>query len=256
MNKSMLGKIALITGAGSGIGRATALLLAANGAKVIVADLDGLAADKVVDTIKADGNFAVAVNLNVAKEKSCIEVLKFAADEFGFVNVLFNNAGLLHFNDGAITNIDEKIWDMTMSVNLKGVFFMCKHSLPLMETTGGSIINAASFVALQGSADASIAYSASKGAILTLTRDLAASYAKHNIRVNSLCPGPTLTESFKLYIGENAERRDKYLASIPMRRFAEVNEIAKAVLYLASDDSSYVTGTNFIVDGGITSVYT
>ena len=162
-------------------------------------------------------------------------------------------AGVMHYQDGDVINLEEKVWDLTLSINLKEVFLSCKYGIPaLIKRGSGVVINTASFVALQGLATGNMAYSASKAAIISLTRDLAAAYAKHNIRVNVLCPGPTLTESFQRYLDEKVDREAEYLDLIPLKHFASVTDIARAALFLASDNSAYITGTTLVVDGGIT----
>ena len=178
-----------------------------------------------------------------------------AEQRFGKLNVLFNNAGIMHSKDDDAVSTDEKIWDLTMNVNAKGVFFGCKYGVPaLRRAGGGSIINTASFVALLGAATPQIAYTASKGAVLALTRELAVVHARENIRVNALCPGPLRTELLMKFL-DTESKRQRRLVHIPMGRFGEAMDIAQAALFLASDESSYVTGTTFMVDGGITAAY-
>jgi NAD(P)-dependent dehydrogenase (short-subunit alcohol dehydrogenase family) len=173
----------------------------------------------------------------------------------GKLNVLFNNAGIMHSQDDDAISTDEKIWDLTMNINAKGVFFGCKYGIPaLRRAGGGSIINTASFVALVGAATPQIAYTASKGAVLALTRELAVIHARENIRINALCPGPLRTELLMKFL-DTEQKRQRRLVHIPVGRFGEAVEIARAALFLASDDSSFVTGTDFLVDGGITAAY-
>jgi NAD(P)-dependent dehydrogenase (short-subunit alcohol dehydrogenase family) len=246
-------KVALITGGGNGIGRATALLFAEEGAKVVVADINGDSGEKTVTEIKTQGGEATYVNVHVAKDFDCRQMVEIAEKTYGKLNIVFNNAGIMHPQDQDILSTDEKIWDLTLSVNVKSIFLSCKYVIPaLLRIGGGSIINAASFVALCGLTQYSkVAYTASKGAVVALTRELAATYAKNNIRVNALCPGPVFTESFAKYFNDSDAQKN-YLNRIPLRRFAKPDEIAKAALYLASDDSSFVTGSTFVIDGGIT----
>ena len=178
-----------------------------------------------------------------------------AEKQFGKLNILFNNAGIMHGQDDDAVTTEENIWDLTMRINAKGVFFGCKYGIPaLRRAGGGSIINTASFVALLGAATPQIAYTASKGAVLAMTRELAVIHARENIRVNALCPGPLRTELLMKFLNTE-QKRQRRLVHIPMGRFGEAKEIAQAALYLASDESSYVTGTEFLVDGGITAAY-
>jgi NAD(P)-dependent dehydrogenase (short-subunit alcohol dehydrogenase family) len=178
-----------------------------------------------------------------------------AEASFGKLDVMFNNAGIMHSADDDAIGTAEDIWDMTLAINAKGVFLGCKHGIPaLRRAGGGSIINTASFVALLGAATPQIAYTASKGAVLAMTRELAVVHARENIRVNSLCPGPLNTELLMKFL-DTEEKRQRRLVHIPMGRFGEAAEMAKAALWLASDDSSYVTGADFVVDGGITASY-
>jgi NAD(P)-dependent dehydrogenase (short-subunit alcohol dehydrogenase family) len=246
-------KVALITGAGSGIGREAALLFAREGAAVVVAEINEEGGRETVELI-ASGS-AAFIRADVSKAADCERMIAFAEKEFGKLNVLFNNAGIMHHQDDNAVTTEEEIWDLTMNINAKGVFFGCKYGIPaLRRAGGGSIINTASFVALLGAATPQIAYTASKGAVLSLTRELAIIHARENIRVNALCPGPLRTELLMSFLNTE-EKRQRRLVHIPMGRFGEAKEIAQAALYLASDESSYVTGTEFLVDGGITAAY-
>jgi NAD(P)-dependent dehydrogenase (short-subunit alcohol dehydrogenase family) len=178
-----------------------------------------------------------------------------AEREFGRLHILFNNAGIMHGSDDDAVSTDEAIWDLTMNVNAKGVFLGCKYGIPaLRRAGGGSIINTASFVAILGAATPQVAYTASKGAVLALTRELAVVHARENIRVNALCPGPLRTELLMKFLDTDAKKQRR-LVHVPMGRFGEAREIARAALFLASDESSFVTGTEFLVDGGITAAY-
>ena len=248
-------KTALITGAGSGIGRETALLFAKEGANVVVADVNDAAGQKVVAEIAAAGNQAVYAHSDISKSADAEAMIRLAEETFGRLDILFNNAGISHAKDDDAVTTEEDVWDLTMSINLKGVFLGCKYGIPaLRRAGGGSIINTASFVAVLGAATPQLAYTASKGGVLAMTRELATIHARENIRVNALCPGPLRTELLMKYL-DTEEKRQRRLIHIPMGRFGEAHEIAKAVLYLASDESSFTTGATFLVDGGITAAY-
>ncbi len=248
-------KVALITGAGSGIGRQAALLFAREGAAVAVADLVPKGGEETVRLVQAEGGRALFVQADVGRAADCEGMVRTAEEAFGKLDVLFNNAGISHIDDGDAVSTEEQVWDLTMQVNLKGVFLGCKYGIPaLRRAGGGSIINTASFVALLGAATPQLAYTASKGGVLALTRELAVVHARENIRVNALCPGPLRTELLMKYL-DTEEKRQRRLVHIPMGRFGEAIEIARAALFLASDESSYLTGTDFTVDGGITAAY-
>ena len=248
-------KVALITGAGSGIGRESALLFASEGASIVAADVNEQAAAETVALVKAQGGRAAACRADVSKAADSEQMIAFAEREFGKLDVLFNNAGIMHGRDDDAIATEEAIWDLTMNINAKGVFFGCKYGIPaLRRAGGGSIINTASFVALLGAATPQIAYTASKGAVLALTRELAVIHARENIRVNALCPGPLRTKLLMDFL-DTEEKKQRRLVHIPMGRFGEAHEIAKGALFLASDESSYVTGTEFLVDGGLTAAY-
>ncbi len=248
-------KVALITGGGSGIGRETSILFAQQGAAVVVVDINDAAGSEVVATIQAAGGQATYAHADVSKADDCAAMVRTAEENFGKLNVLFNNAGIMHSRDDDAINTDEAVWDLTMAINLKGVFLGCKYGIPaLRRAGGGSIINTASFVAILGAATPQVAYTASKGGVLAMTRDLAVTHARENIRVNALCPGPLRTELLMSFLDTEAKKQRR-LVHVPMGRFGEAKEIANAALYLASDESSYVTGTDFMVDGGITAAY-
>lgn len=251
----LAGKIALITGGGSGIGKETALLFAAEGASIVVVDIEDRSAQETVAAITSGGGRATYVHADVSKSADCARMIASAEDEFGKLNVLFNNAGIMHSQDDDAVRTDEAIWDMTMDVNAKSVFLGCKYGIPaLRRAGGGSIINTASFVAVLGAATPQVAYTASKGAVLALTRELAVVHARENIRINALCPGPLRTELLMKFL-DTEQKQQRRLVHIPMGRFGTAKEIAHAALYLASDESSFVTGTEFLVDGGITAAY-
>ncbi len=248
-------KVALITGAGSGIGRETALLFAQEGASIVVVDVNDEAGQKTVQMVQDAGGKATYVHADISKATDCEKMVQAAETTFGKLNVLFNNAGISHARDDDAINTEEEVWDLTMAINLKGVFLGCKYGIPaLRRAGGGSIINTASFVAILGAATPQLAYTASKGGVLSMTRELATIHARENIRVNALCPGPLHTELLMKYLN-TPEKKQRRLVHIPMGRFGEAKEIAYAVLYLASDESSFVTGTEFMVDGGITAAY-
>ncbi|MFN7827799.1 MAG: glucose 1-dehydrogenase [Acidobacteriota bacterium] len=249
------GKVALITGAGGGIGRESALLFAREGAKVVVVDLTEKTGKQTVKLVKAAGGEATFVAADVSRADDCQRMVKAAEKKFGRLDILFNNAGIMHHSDDNAVTTEESIWDLTMNINARGVFLGCKYGIPaLRRAGGGSIINTASFVALMGAATPQVAYTASKGAVLAMTRELAVIHARENIRVNSLCPGPLRTELLMSYLNTD-EKKQRRLVHIPMGRFGEATEIAQAALFLASDESSFITGTDFVVDGGITAAY-
>lgn len=248
-------KVALITGAGGGIGLQTALLFSREGASIVVADVnDGAGAD-AVKQIEALNGKAVYVHADVSKAGDAQNMVAVAEKTFGKLNILFNNAGIMHGQDDDAVNTPEDIWELTMAINLKGVFLGCKFGIPaLRRAGGGSIINTASFVALMGAATPQVAYTASKGGVLALSRELAIVHARENIRVNALCPGPLRTPLLMNFLNTEAKKQRR-LVHIPMGRFGEAREMANAALFLASDESSYLTGQSFTVDGGITAAY-
>jgi NAD(P)-dependent dehydrogenase (short-subunit alcohol dehydrogenase family) len=249
------GKVALITGAGSGIGRESSLLFAAEGAAVVAVDVNLESAEHTVRDVKTAGGRAVATKADVASSADCEAMVRVAETEFGRLDVIFNNAGIMHSADDDAIATSEDVWDLTMDINAKGVFLGCKHGIPaLRRAGGGSIINTASFVAVIGAATPQVAYTASKGAVLAMTRELAIVHARENIRVNALCPGPLRTELLMKFL-DTEEKKQRRLVHIPIGRFGEAKEMAKAALWLASDESSYTTGATFMVDGGITAAY-
>ena len=248
-------KVALITGAASGIGRESVLLFTQEGAKVVAVDLNDEAGEATVAEIRSAGQAAIYVHADVSKAADCEAMVAAAEREYGQLNVLFNNAGILHGSDDNAMVTDEDTWDLTMGINLKGVFLGCKYGIPALQRAGGgSVINTASFVALLGAATPQIAYTASKGGVLAMSRELAVIHARENIRVNALCPGPLRTELLMKFLDTEAKKQRR-LVHVPMGRFGEAAEMAKAALFLASDESSYMTGTEFAVDGGITAAY-
>ena len=248
-------KVALITGGGSGIGRETSLLFSAEGAKIVVVDINDDAGRETVHIIEEQGGQAIYVHADISNGAHCENMIRVAEETYDKLNILFNNAGISHADDDDAIATDEDVWDLTMAINLKGVFLGCKYGIPaLRRAGGGSIINTASFVALLGAATPQIAYTASKGGVLSMTRELAIIHARENIRVNALCPGPLHTELLMKYL-DTEEKKQRRLVHIPMGRFGQAKEIAQAVLFLASDESSFVTGATFTVDGGITAAY-
>ena len=207
------------------------------------------------DMINERGGTGIAVQANVTSDEDVQRMVAAAEETYGGLHILFNNAGIMHHADGNAQDTEEPIWDLTMDVNAKGVFWGCKYGIPaLRRSGGGSVINTASFVALLGAATPQIAYTASKGGVLSMTRELAVIHAREGIRVNALCPGPLRTELL-MKVLDTEEKKQRRLVHIPMGRFGEAEEMAKAALFLASEDSSYLTGSSFEVDGGITAAY-
>jgi len=247
--------VSLITGAGAGIGRASALLFASEGSKVVVVDVVADAANDTVAEINGNGGSAIAVMGAVCNDGDASRMITAAESEFGRLDVVFNNAGIMDAEDADAIGTSDEVWNRTMDVNLKGVFLGCKYGMPaLRRAGGGSVINTASFVAHVGAATPQLAYTASKGGVLALTRELAVVHGRENIRVNALCPGPLRTEMLMNYL-DTEEKRQRRLVHVPMARFGEAAEMAKAALFLASDDSSYMTGASLNVDGGLTAAY-
>ncbi len=248
-------KVALITGAGGGIGRQSALLFAREGAAVLVVDVNDAGGKETVTLVKQGGGHARYCHADISKARDAEQMVAAAEREFGKLNVLFNNAGIMHAKDDDAVSTSEEVWDLTLDINAKGVFLGCKYGIPALKRAGGgSVINTASFVARLGAATPQIAYTASKGAVLAMTRELAVIHARQNIRVNALSPGPLKTELLMSFLNTEAKKQRR-LVHVPMGRFGEAEEIAKAALFLASDESSYITGTEFLVDGGITAAY-
>lgn len=249
------GKVAVITGAGGGIGRATCLRFAAEGARVVAADVTAEANEETAAAVRAGGGEAIAVTVDVTDPDSAALMIAAAEDTFGRLDVLFNNAGVMLSSDDDAVGTSVETIDRTLAVNVKGVLLGCKHGIPaLRRAGGGSIINTASFVASLGAATPQVAYTASKGAVLSLTRELAVIHAREGIRVNALSPGPLHTELLMKFLDTEAKRQRR-LVHIPMGRFGEAAEMANAALFLASDESSFMTGSNLVVDGGITAAY-
>ena len=248
------GKVALITGAASGLGRVAAELFAQQGARVVIADtVDG---DDAIDAIDAAGGEASFARCDVTDDESVKAAVEFAVEVYGGLHVLYNNAGVSPADDDGPTTTSDDTWATTLDVNVTGVARCCRHGIPAMLASGGgSIVNVASFVAHLGAATPQIAYTASKGAVLAMTREIAVIYARQGIRANALCPGPVLTPLLAKFLSDDA-KRNRRLVHIPMGRFGEAIEIAKGALFLASDDSSFMTGQSLLIDGGITAAYT
>jgi NAD(P)-dependent dehydrogenase (short-subunit alcohol dehydrogenase family) len=246
------GKVALITGGGSGMGKVASELFAAEGAQVVLTDVNDEAGEA---TAAAIGDRARYVHADVSKEPEAEAMVGAAVDAFGRLDVLYNNAGVMLPDDGSVDTMDERIWDLTLAVNVKGVAFGCKYGIPAMIASGGgSIINVASFVAWLGAATSQTAYTASKGAVLAMTREIAVEFARKGIRCNALCPGPIETPLLLALLSDD-EKKQRRFVHIPMGRLGHAEELAKAALFLASDDASYMTGASMIVDGGITAAY-
>jgi NAD(P)-dependent dehydrogenase (short-subunit alcohol dehydrogenase family) len=246
------GKVALITGAAGGMGLEAARLFAAEGARVVLADVAEEAGGKAAADI---GDGAAFVPSDVSSPADAERMVRFAVETFGGLHVLYNNAGIMHGDDGGAVDTAEDVWDKTIAINLKGVWLGCKFGIPAMlETGGGSIINVASFVALLGAATPQIAYTASKGGVLSLTREIAVEYARRGIRANALCPGPIETPLLSQLFADPAAKQRR-LVHIPIGRLGQAEEVVRAALWLASDESSLMTGAALVVDGGITAAY-
>jgi NAD(P)-dependent dehydrogenase (short-subunit alcohol dehydrogenase family) len=251
----LAGRVALITGAASGIGREAAALFAAEGARVAIADLDPAAGEAAAEALRRAGGEACFVRCDVSRAADVQAAVAAAEERFGALHVLFNNAGVFPGADGSPVDTPEEVFDRVLAVNLKGVFLGCKFGIPaLLRAGGGSIVNTASFVAVMGAATSQVAYTASKGGVLAMTREIAVEYARQGIRANALCPGPVDTPLLAELLREPAARARR-LVHVPMGRLAQASEVARAALFLASDDSSYVNGATFLVDGGITAAY-
>ncbi len=238
------GKVCVITGAASGIGAETARLFAAEGATVVGVDLEPVE------------GAALALQVDVTDEQQVREMYAATRERFDRIDVLFNNAGINPTDDESVLDTPLDAWQRVQDVNLRSVFLCCKHGIPhLLDSGGGSVINMASFVATMGAAVSQISYTASKGAVLAMSREMGVEFARRRVRVNALCPGPVNTPLLQQLFATDAERAARRLIHVPMGRFAEAEEIARAALFLASDDSSYVTASTFLVDGGISGAY-
>jgi NAD(P)-dependent dehydrogenase (short-subunit alcohol dehydrogenase family) len=251
MSDRLAGKVAVVTGAGSGIGLATARRFASEGAAVVCADVDPTAGQAAAEEV---GGLFVAVD--VTDEEQVRGLFQRTVDEFGGLDITFNNAGISPPEDDSILTTGLDAWQKVQTVNLTSVYLCCKYAIEHMRTRGGgSIINTASFVAVMGSATSQVSYTASKGGVLAMSRELGVQFAREGIRVNALCPGPVNTPLLQELFAKDPERAARRLVHIPMGRFAEPEEIAAAVTFLASDDSSFITGSTFLVDGGISGAY-
>jgi len=251
MGNRLAGKVAVVTGAGSGIGLATARRFAAEGAKVVCGDADDEAGGKAATEV---GGLYVAVD--VTSEPEVRALFQAAVDEYGGVDIAFNNAGISPPDDDSILTTELDAWRRVQDVNLTSVYLCCKYAIGQMRIRGGgSVINTASFVAVLDSATSQISYTASKGGVLAMSRELGVQFARERIRVNALCPGPVNTSMLQELFAKDPERAARRLVHVPMGRFAEADEIAAAVTFLASDDASFVTASTFLVDGGISAAY-
>jgi NAD(P)-dependent dehydrogenase (short-subunit alcohol dehydrogenase family) len=239
------GKVSVITGASSGIGAETVRRFGEEGAITVGVDLRDDA--RGVD---------LALACDVADEDAVRDMFSRAREEFGRIDVIFNNAGISPTDDGSVLDTSLEAWQRVQDVNTKSVFLCCKHGIPhLLDGGGGSVINTASFVAVMGAATSQISYTASKGAVLAMTRELGVQFARQGVRVNALCPGPVNTPLLQELFASDPERAARRLVHLPMGRFAEADEIANAVLFLASDESTYVNASTFLVDGGLSGAY-
>ena len=255
MTTRLQNKVALITGAGGGIGRASARRFAAEGAKVVVTDAIEAAGRETVEQVRKAGGEADFIGGDVTRAADVQAMVAFAEQRYGALHVLFNNAGIFPDEDGSVVDTDEAVFDRVIAVNLKGVFFGCKYGIPaLLRAGGGSVINTASFVAVLGAATSQSAYTASKGGVLALTREIAVEFARKGIRANALCPGPVNTPLLQALLADPAAKARR-VVHLPMGRLAEAEEIANAALFLASDESSYVNASTFLVDGGTAGAY-
>ena len=245
------GKVAVVTGGCSGIGLATVRRFAQEGARVVIGDLDDARGKEIASDV--EGLF---VHCDVTSKDEVDALFRAAKDTYGSVDIAFNNAGISPPDDDSILETDLDAWRKVQEVNLTSVYLCCKAALPYMiEQQRGSIINTASFVAVMGAATSQISYTASKGGVLSMSRELGVQFARQGIRVNALCPGPVNTPLLQELFAKDAERAQRRLVHVPMGRFAEPEEIANAVLFLASDDSSFITANTFLVDGGISGAY-
>jgi len=251
----LAGKTILITGAGSGMGRLAAQMFAREGAQVVAADVTEESLRETVALAESEGGSLIGVPTNVTNAGSVRDAVQAGVRAFGKLDVLYNNAGIFPDDDTSVVETDETVYQHVIDVNLKGVYLCCKHGIPeLIKAGGGSVINVASFVALMGCTVPQDAYTASKGGVLSLTRSLAVQYGRQGVRANAICPGPILTPMLESLFPSEEERL-KRLNRIPLGRFGRAEDVVYAGLYLASDESSWTTGTTFVIDGGITVNY-
>jgi len=246
------GKVAVITGAGGGMGREAALVFGEEGAQVCVADVNKEAAEETAGAARE----AFAFQVDVGDQENVRAMYDATKERYGGIDILYNNAGISPGDDASILETEPEAWDRVQAVNTRGVYLCCKHGIPhLLDRGGGSVINVASFVALLGAATSQISYTASKGAVLAMTRELGVQFARQGVRVNALCPGPVETPLLLSIWGDDPAAAERRLVHIPMGRLAKPREIVNAALFLASDESSYVNAATFVVDGGITGAY-
>ena len=249
-------KVAIITGAGSGMGRVAAQMFAAEGAKVLVAEYDEKAGAETADLVRAAGGEATFARTDVSNESDAAAMVAAAKDRYGRVDVLYNNAGVMPELDHSVVDTDVATWDQVMAINVRGVFLGCKYAIPHMVDQGsGSVINISSFVALLGCSVPQDAYTASKGAVLSLTRSLAVQFGPHGVRSNAICPGPIETPMLMDWLVKDEAARQKRLARNPTGRFGKPEEIVHVAIYLASDESRWTNGAHFVIDGGISVNY-
>ena len=249
------GKVAVVTGGCSGIGLATVRRFVDEGARVVIADIDDERGHALVDQL-GGAETATYAHVDVTSKDQVDAMFALAKQTYGAVDIAFNNAGISPPDDDSILDTGLDAWRRVQEVNLTSVYLCCKAALPYMlEQKSGSIINTASFVAVMGAATSQISYSASKGGVLSMSRELGVQFAREGVRVNALCPGPVNTPLLKELFATDADRAARRLVHVPMGRFAEPEEMANAVLFLASDESSFITASTFLVDGGISGAY-
>jgi NAD(P)-dependent dehydrogenase (short-subunit alcohol dehydrogenase family) len=249
-------KVALITGAGSGMGRVAAEMFAAEGAKVVAAEFDERHGTETVELITAAGGDALFVQADVSDETDAAAMVAAAMDRYGRIDVLYNNAGVMPEADHSVVDTDVAVWDQVMAVNVRGVFLGCKYAIPRMVEQGsGSVINISSFVAIVGCTVPQDAYTASKGAVLSLTRSLAVQFGPHGVRANAICPGPIETPMLMDWLVKDEAAKQLRLGRNPTGRFGQPEEIVNVAIYLASDESRWTNGAHFVIDGGITVNY-
>lgn len=256
MSGRLAGKACLITGAGSGMGRAAALRFAQEGASVAALDLKPETVRETAALVEKQGGKALALAADVSREADVKAAVAAAAKAFGRLDVLYNNAGIFPSDDHSVVDTEEKVWDKVYAVNVKGVYFVCKHGIPeLLKSGGGSVINIASFVALVGCSVPQDAYTASKGAVIALTKSLAVQFGPKGVRANAICPGPIETPLLTEWLLKEPAEKAKRLNRIPLGRFGRPEDIVSLALYLAGDESSWTNGAAIVADGGITSNY-